>query len=410
MTYAIIGGGAAGIFSALFIAYADKTSPTIVIYEKNNTLGRKILISGSGRCNYTNNIPPNELVKHYNNVPFLKGPLYTLTPQLTMKFFEKLGMASKEENENRVFPLSNSSRTVLETLEKELKKNKVKIIYNSRIVETKKIENHFCLKDHKDKTYLADKLIITSGSIAHGGSSDGYTLAKSFGHTITPLKGSLAPVKVVDTKLSKLSGTSVESVVLSTNKIKSEGKILITHDGLSGPVVLNHSRHLTTNSLLTICWVTKNKESYSKEALYEKLISLIKENKEKSIVSILHLLNLPLKLANHFVKENVKASTLDKDSLKKLVTNLCEYKVTIRVKEHLAKVTSGGISLKEVDKNKMESLLVKDLYFAGEVLDIDGPSGGYNLQAAWSTASFAAISATGNNPFTLIPNFITLKE
>jgi len=390
MEIAIIGGGASGLLCAYFASLNKNTK--ITLFEKNSTCGKKLLLSGSGQCNITNFENAKAMATHYNNFQFSNSIIKKFDSYTTMKLFENMGIPLTVRPDNKVFPKSLKAKTVLETLVNKNIEQGVTIKYNTSIHSIEIKKEKFLLNE----TDLFDKVVLATGGehYRHTGSTgDGYKLAKQLGHTIVKTKAALCPVKLIDPVLKECSGITIKNVSLTTDNKTTVGEILITHDGLSGPVVLDHSRNLKANDKLTINWLA------SETNIQEKINSLINQSGAMQLQTIIHQLGLPNKLIvalfeNTAVDIKKKAAEVGKKKVIEVVKCLSSFTALVNTtaKQHLAKATSGGISLNEVNQENCESLLVKNLYFIGEVLDIDGDTGGYNLQNAWSTA--AIVGAT----------------
>ncbi|MFA7670933.1 MAG: NAD(P)/FAD-dependent oxidoreductase [Sphaerochaetaceae bacterium] len=425
MRVAVIGGGPAGFFASLFCSFAFKElkqESSVDLFERNVSLGKKLLLSGFGKCNLTNAQEPKELMTHYGkNGRFLKQSLYALDPFSTISLFEKLNLPLVIEDNQRVFPATFKSSSVLEVIIKQLYRHNVNIHLNRRLESIKSENGQFSLSFENGENLIFDKVIIATGGVSYpqtGSSGDGYSLAKTFGHNIVALHPALAPLKVLQSRITECRGITVSEVALfSKENPPVMGSLLITDVGFSGPAALNYSRYVTQPTPLSICWViTEEGKKATVEAVIEQLKLLISENPAKSILKIAGFLKIPNRLIRFLIEESnlpldKKGSEINKRELHRLAINLTNYQVEVTTEgmQNKAMATGGGVSLKEINPKTMESLLVKNLYFAGEVLDIDGDSGGYNIQAAFSTGSVAGLCCAETNPFTMIPKFITLK-
>lgn len=424
MRVAVIGGGPSGLLAALYCSYTFKElnkDSQVHLFERNSSLGKKLLLTASGRCNITNAKEPKDLLAHYGtNGRFLRDSLYTLSPNLTISLFEKLGLSFVIEEKQRVFPSTFKSSTVLQAIIKALIYYNVQLHLNMRLSKVEKKENSFLLNFENEEVLSFDKIIIATGGSYYpqtGSSGDGYEFAKSFGHEIVKIKPALAPLKILNGNLSRCAGITLSDVTLFSKEFNQPSEsLLITDDGLSGPAALNCSRYINKKTPINICWLaSKDEKRITVDETTNLLRTLISKNPNKSILKVVQLLNLPIKLCSFLIEESSiatdkKASEINKKLLFKLASNLASYQVevTTKGKERRAQVTSGGISTKEINPKSMESSLVKDLYFVGEVLDVDGDSGGYNLQAAFSTAAIAGVSCAQGNPFTMVAKFITI--
>jgi len=404
---AVIGGGPAGMISA---GRAGELGASVILIEKNKNLGRKLLITGKGRCNITNkeNNPREFINKFGKNGKFLFSAFSVFGIQETINFFEKLNLRIKIERGRRVFPVSDKSQDVLETLIGYLKKSNVKIKSNSEVKEVIKKDNKIekiILANNEE--IIASKFIISTGGKSYpgtGSTGDGYKWAKKLGHTVTNLSPSLVPIIVKEKIVKELEGLSLKNVEISVykenKKIDSRfGEAIFTADGMSGPIIIDMSKKIRQELPKDI----KIKIDFKPALDFSKLDQRIQEDfnrdSKKMFKNSLNDL-LPQKLIPIIVKlsginSNKKSSFITKEERKKLLYLLKEF--TLEVKSlaihEKAIITSGGIELSEIDQKTMKSKLIDNLYFAGEILDIDGPTGGYNLQVCWTTGYVAGENA-----------------
>ncbi|MCX6766867.1 MAG: NAD(P)/FAD-dependent oxidoreductase [Candidatus Moranbacteria bacterium] len=411
---AVIGGGPAGMMAA---SRAAELGACVVLLEKNESLGKKLLITGKGRCNLTRDeVDLKELVSQFGqNGKFLFSSLAEFGPRDVMKFFEDAKLPVKTERGGRVFPVSNKSYDVLRVMEDYLKKNKVKIIFGSEIVgfesDGKKIKG-VKLKHEKGKpgnrTISAEKFILCTGGKSYpltGSTGDGYQWAKDLGHTIIAPVPALVPIKTKETWVKDVQGLSLKNVeikLIQNDKIKDSrfGEMLFTHFGLSGPVVLDVSKEvgqLAANGEVAIS--IDLKPALSAEQLDTRLQRDFANNGKKDFVNYLPEL-LPQKMIATIIKlsgidPRKKVSAVTGAERKKLVNLLKDLRLTADGTAGFdqAVITSGGVNLKEVNSKTMQSRIVDNLFFAGEILDVDGPTGGYNLQICWSTGYAAGTYA-----------------
>lgn len=401
----IVGGGAAGMFAAIFAA---RNGNEVIILEKNDKLGKKLFITGKGRCNLTNACDMDELLHNViTNPKFLYGAFYAYNNYDVIDFFEEIGLKTKIERGNRVFPESDKSSDVISALLRELKRHDVSIHYSSEVSEIiikDNIFNGVKIKDNQDILY-GDKLIVATGGLAYpntGSTGDGYRFAKSMGHTITKLYPSLVPMNVqeIDT-VKELQGLALKNIqikITSKNKeIYSDfGELLFTHFGVSGPVILSASSYCipyveNKDLLLNI----DLKPALSKEQLDARILRDFDEYSNKQYKNALDQL-LPRKLiqviiALSKIDPDKKVNLITREERTKLVDLLkgLEFHITRLRDYNEAVITKGGIQVKEVNPSTMESKLVSNVYYIGEVLDLDALTGGFNLQIAWSTAQIA---------------------
>lgn len=395
----IIGGGPAGLFSALSIK-----NKNVVLVEKNKTLGKKLLISGAGQCNYTNNCSMEEFLKKYGDKGrFIRPSLYNLTNRDSIDYFKNMGVDSVIRDDNKVFPSSFKSQDILNALINGCHKNQVNIVVDSEVkyVEYNKEDKEFSVTT-KDIKYIGKILIIATGGKSYpdtGSTGEGFEFAKSLGHTIIAPRESLTPVYIENYNFKDLSGISFENINVSlwrNNKKINDftGDLLLTHTNISGPVIINNSRYIEVGDILKINFTSiKNMEIFKKE-FEEKLVSNNKGNVKTVINEYLprRLTDKIMEIA--IVEENLSCSQLNKEKRKVLIELISNYpmKVSSLGGYHLAMVTRGGVSTKEINPKTMESKIIKNLFFAGEVIDLDGDTGGFNIQAAFSTGKLAADS------------------
>lgn len=396
---AVIGGGPAGIMAAIA---ASKNSSNVIILEKNPKLGRKLLTTGGGRCNITNAKPIKKLLKFYPQKNFLKHSFYTLTNEYLLSFFENKGLNFIEEDNNRIFPESEKSSDILKILTDYLED--VVISYN---FEVKSISDDFVINDK----IKADKIIIATGGITYpqtGCSIDNYFLTSQ---PLTDIKYGLVPL-VTKKDLSSIAGVTLYDVVISYKKTKVQGNVLISHVGLTGPGIIDLSNDISESisyNLLENDDVDVDFEiaidlcpESSREELQDKFNQDF-QTKGKTMIKNYLKLFLTNKFIDFFLDEinldgETQLSRINKKSKNRLIENLKRFTFNITgFNDKLAKVTIGGIDLDSINPKTMESTVIPDLYFAGEVLDLHGPTGGYNLKIAFSTGYLAGLSASEKN-------------
>lgn len=402
MKVAVIGGGAAGLIAAAFSA---KKGNDVILIEKNERTGRKILITGKGRCNVTNNCDRDTFLSNIPKNPrFLYSAFSAFSSADTMEYFENIGVPLKTERGNRVFPVSDKAYDIADALLKDAKKSGVKFVFakaekiltnNGRVTGVK--------TDKGD--IVAHRVILATGGASYprtGSTGDGYIMAKELGHTVTDIRPSLVPLCIKENFASKLMGLSLKNVELTVFEegskkpvFKEMGEMLFTHFGISGPLVLSasaHIRHIENKSYK--CYIDL-KPALSEEQLDKRLCKDFLENSNKNFRNSLDKL-LPQKLIPIIVnKSSVPAETkvnqISKEqriSFVKLLKNL-EMSVSGFRPIDEAIITSGGIDVKEIDSKTMASKLVDGLFFAGEIIDVDAYTGGFNLQIAFSTGYLA---------------------
>lgn len=396
----VIGAGPAGLLSALSVK-----NKKVLVLEKNKEPGRKLLISGLGQCNYTNSMDIEDFLKMYGrNGRFLKAALYNFTNIDTMNFFSENGVESFIREDGKVFPASMKSSEVLNALVNCLRKMGVEILYDEGANKATydELNKMYLVKTNKS-SYASTNLIIATGgkSYPHTGSTgDGYKLAEQLGHTIVEPKEALVPVYTVNYKFKELAGISFEDIKVSLwrNNRKSEefnGDFLFTHTGISGPVILNNSRYIEEGDVLRINFTSfKNSEEFKKH-----FDNLILSSGKLSVKTVLKQMDMPKRFTEKIVEmagidENKLCSILEKAERKNLCGLLSahEFKIERLGGFNTAMVTAGGVSTREISSKTMESKIRPGLYFAGEVVDYDGDTGGFNIQAAFSTGKLAADS------------------
>jgi len=396
----IIGGGASGLMAAIFAAQAGHH---VTIFEKGQSCGKKLLVSGKGRCNITN---MSDIANLERNIPsnprFLRHSFYNFTPQATLDFFNKIGVDTKIERGNRAFPISDNAADVRDALIKEAKKSGVEILLNSPV--TKIITQDAKVKGIilKNKEYPADAVILTTGGKAFpgtGSTGDGAALSGSLGHKIIQLEPSLTGINVKEKIVQQLQGLSLKNVcikIIRDTKVvyKEFGEMLFTHYGLSGPIILSASRHALPQDIISI----DLKPALSDEELDKRLLKDFEKFANKfyknSFDDLLPKSLIPFIIDLSGIDSDKKINNITKQERKNLLSILKNLNFTV---ENLrpfteAIVTKGGVDTREINAKTMESKLITGLYFAGEIIDVDGYTGGFNLQIAWSTGKLAGES------------------
>lgn len=404
MNTVVIGGGASGMLNAYFRALNGEN---VTLIEKNEKLGKKLYITGKGRCNITNNCSVETFLNNVvSNPKFLMSSINAFPPEKTISFFEEQGLKVKTERGNRVFPESDKSSDVIKTLQNSLSRVGVNVLLNETVIEII-VENGQVKGVKTDKnTYFADKVVVATGGMSYsstGSTGDGYKFAKSVGHTVTELKPSLCGFNLKGEDYKSLQGLTLKNVKLTAidgqkKYYTEQGELLFTHFGISGPLVL-------TCSALTTRRNSKNiKLSIDlKPALTEKELDLrilrdfqININKEfkNSLDGLLPKALIPLIIKRSGIKADKKNNIITQQERLKLVEVLKNLEFTLESLRSFdeAVITSGGVSVKEVNPKTFESKIIKGLYFIGEVLDVDAFTGGFNLQIAFSTAYSSAVN------------------
>ncbi|MBU1143782.1 MAG: NAD(P)/FAD-dependent oxidoreductase [Firmicutes bacterium] len=396
----IIGGGASGILAAII---ASRNHFNVTILERNIKIGKKILATGNGRCNFTNTTATKD---DYNHPEFVSKAFQVFSPFKTMNFFEELGIAPKVEDQGKTYPLSEQASSIVDVLLYEVNRLGIKIITEALVKDIKKNNNLFTVTLENGKTYNADQIIICTGGKAmpsSGSDGSGYMLAKMMGHHITPIFPALVKLKLDSPYLKQLDGVKFPGRVelIHRNQVLQEeqGDILFTKFGISGPTILQLSRK--ANAFLAVkeeVWVKVILVNLLSRKDVEKRLSLAQNRPiDFSLIGLIHKKIIPSILKEAGIHN---PSMLVKDvSIKeknKLIHLLFDWRFLVKESHGFedAQVTAGGVDIREINEDTMESKLVKGLYFAGEVIDVDGLCGGYNLQWAWSSAYLAAISAS----------------
>lgn len=403
MKIIIIGSGPAGLMASI---KAAESNNDVLLLDGNDKVGKKIYITGKGRCNVTNLCSPNEFLDNVvKNKKFLYSAINTFSSYDTMDFFTNHGLELKVERGNRVFPVSDKASDISKVLETTAKKNGVKIMLGQKVVRVSKDCETFFVQTEKNKL-ACDRLIVATGGASYsatGSSGDGYTFAKGFGHTIVPLKPALVGLDLVIN--SDCAGVSLKNVRLSIKKGKDIifsdfGEMLFTHTGVSGPIVLSASSFINREDVLKLKLIIDLKPALDNDKLDARLLRDFEENKNKNFENYVHEL-LPKGLINTFLRRlsfpaYKKINEITKAEREEIINLLKNFDFQIKRLCDLeqAVVTSGGIDVKEISSSTMESKLVKGLFFAGEVLDVDALTGGFNIQIALATGYLAGESAT----------------
>ena len=402
----VVGGGAAGMMAAIQSA---KKENQVLLLEKNERLGKKLFITGKGRCNVTNGCDVEELFgKVVSNHRFLYSSFYTFTNQDAIEFFEELGVPLKRERGDRIFPVSDHSSDIIRALEREMDRLGVDVRLNaevkSLIIEEDKVTG---VKMAGGKNEKADAVIVTTGGLSYpstGSTGDGFRWAKDAGHKVTELTPSLVPVHIKEEWCQQMMGLSLRNTgfkaMVGKKKIYEEqGELLFTHFGISGPVVLSFSAYANKYLEKGITVILDLKPAMSKEQLDARILrdfaDKINKQFKNSLDDLLPKKMIPIIIERSAISPEKKVNEITKEERTRLVTLLKEFDLTVTGLGNWreAIITKGGIAVKEVDPGTMESKLVSGLYFAGEILDLDALTGGYNLQIAWSTAYLAGQNA-----------------
>ncbi len=408
MKVLIIGGGPAGIIAGIRSA---EEGNNVILLEKNDNLGKKLLITGKGRCNITSSLDISEFI---NNIPgngrFLYSAFDNFNNNDIIELLKEEGLDVKEERGNRIFPMTDNARDVLNALLRRMKKLKIEIKLKSKVNKIIVEENKAVgiIYNDKEKLY-ADKIILATGGKSYpttGSTGDGYTIAKELGHTINEIKPSLVPLEIYQkNECKQMQGLSLRNVGiniidLEKNKLIYEdfGEMLFAHFGVSGPVIISSSAHLVRYK--NIEELLKNrriilsidlKSALTKEKLDDRILRDFNELKNRQVKNSLDKLlpqkMIPVVLDRLKIDKNKQVNQINKEERLKIIEILKNFKLEISgfrpIEEAI--ITAGGISIKEINPKTMESKIVQNLYFAGEIIDVDAYTGGFNLQIAYST-------------------------
>ena len=405
MRIAIIGGGAAGLMAAVS---AEKTPATdIVLYEKNAFLGKKLAITGKGRCNVTNtaSVPEMEGVIP-RGAKFLRTALYAFPPEAVRSFFEDAGVPLKEERGGRVFPVSDKARDIVDALVKKALASPCVTLRKEAILSVEKDGNGFLLRSEKG-VHRADRVLIATGGKSYpltGSTGDGYRFAEELGHSIVPPVPALVPLVTKEDLPREAMGLSLKNCALKVKTLSGKtvyedfGEMLFCHFGISGPMVLSASSYLDFEKEKEYRVFLDLKPALTEEALDRRILSDFQENRNRDLINAMNRL-LPQKLIAPVLSLAIpdtrkKVNLVTREERRKLVEAMKNLPLTVTSTRPLTEgiVTRGGVSLKEIDPRTMQSKLVPGLFFAGEVMDADALTGGFNLQIAFSTGFLAGES------------------
>ena len=403
----VVGGGAAGMMAA---GIAAQQGAKVILLEKNDRLGKKLAITGKGRCNVANRCSEEEVLKNIpRNSRFLFSALHSFNPDQVMEFFERYGCPLKTERGNRVFPTSDKSASVIAALQKFLREQKVEIrreTVKELLVENGEIRG---VRTEQGPCYGRCVIVCTGGCSypLTGSTGDGYTMAEAVGHSVAEPRGSRVPLEENGSWCAQMQGLSLRnvSVKLVNQKKKTVyedfGELLFTHFGLSGPTILSSSAHMKAGDTYKI--VIDLKPALDEQKLDQRILRDLEQYQNRSMENALQDLYprtmIPVMLKRAEIPSETKANSLTKQQRRRLLELTKAFPVEIAGTRPVAEaiITAGGIKTKEVDPKTMESKLISGLYFAGEILDVDAYTGGFNLQIAWSTAYAAGMAAGGRN-------------
>ena len=397
----VIGGGPAGMFASII---ASQQGSKVLLLERNERLGKKLLITGKGRCNVTNACSAQEVLQNIpRNGRFLYSAMDNFPPAMIMEFFETQGCALKVERGNRVFPVTDKSSSVLECLRNVMHRSGVQ-------VKTGRVQE-IVLDDHgvagvktAHDYYQAKWVILATGGVSYpttGSTGDGLDMAQKLGHTVVTPEGSLVPLECAGSDCPDMQGLSLRNVAVkllnAKNKVlyKDFGELLFTHFGVSGPTVLSASAHLKgDNCRLVIDLKPALDEGKLNDRILRDLEQYKNRTMENALTDLLPRSMIPVVLRRLSIPSDLQANSLTKQQRRSLVELLKAFPLEITGKRPVAEaiITSGGIKTSEIDPKTMESKIVPGLFFAGEIIDCDAYTGGFNLQIAWATAYAAGIA------------------
>ena len=397
----VVGGGPAGMFAAITAAGQGRK---VLLLERNDRLGKKLLITGKGRCNVTNDCNAEEILQNIpRNGRFLYSVMTAFPPKSIMEFLEKAGCPLKTERGNRVFPVSDKSQSVLDALRQEMRRTGV-TVRTGRAKEILMNNGAVCGVAIEKEIFDGKSVILATGGVSYpttGSTGDGYVMAKAMGHTVVEPQGSLVPLETAGNDCQDMQGLSLRNVAVKLVNAKGKvlykdfGELLFTHFGVSGPTVLSASCHLKGEGCrLVIDLKPALDEGKLNDRILRDLEMYQNRAMENALTDLLPRSMIPVVLRRLEIEPAMQANSLTKQKRRALVELLKAFPVEITGKRPVAEaiITSGGIKTSEIDPKTMESKKVPGLYFAGEIIDCDAYTGGFNLQIAWATAYAAGLS------------------
>lgn len=402
----IVGGGPAGMFAA--ITAADQGAKVLLL-ERNDRLGKKLLITGKGRCNVTNDCPAQEVLQNTpRNGRFLYSAMTAFPPERIKNFFEEHGCPLKTERGNRVFPVSDKAISVLDCLRREMNRRNV-TVKTARVKRILVEDGMTVGVQTQEETISSRWVILATGGASYpatGSTGDGYGMAQALGHTVIPVQGSLVPLETAGNDCQDMQGLSLRNVAVKLVNAKGKvlfkdfGELLFTHFGISGPTVLSASCHLKGEGCRLIIDMKPALEDTKLDDRILRDLELYQNRAmENALTDLLPRSMIPVVLRRLEIDPLMQANSLTRAKRRALVELLKGFSVEITGKRPVkeAIITSGGVKVSEIDPKTMESKLVPGLFFAGEIIDCDAYTGGFNLQIAWATAYAAAMAAAGND-------------
>ncbi len=397
----VIGGGPAGMFAAITAA---RQGSKVLLLEANGRLGKKLLITGKGRCNVTNCCGAEEVLRNIpRNGRFLYSAMDAFPPQRIIEFFEENGCILKTERGNRVFPVTDKSASVLECLQRQLQRSGV-TVKTARVTQILTADGAVSGVSASAGAFSAGAVILATGGVSYpatGSTGDGYAMARTLGHTVIAPEGSLVPLETAGPDCADMQGLSLRNVgvklVNTKGKVlyKDFGELLFTHFGVSGPTVLSASAHLKGEGCkLLIDLKPALEEGKLNERILRDLEQYKNRTMENALTDLLPRSMIPVVLRRLSIDPQLQSNSLKKEQRRSLVELLKAFPVEITGKRPVAEaiITSGGVKTSQIDPRTMESKLVPGLYFAGEIIDCDAYTGGFNLQIAWATAYAAGMA------------------
>ena len=398
----VIGGGPAGMFAAITAA---KQGQRVLLLERNGRLGKKLLITGKGRCNVTNHCDEREVLQNIpRNGRFLFSAMAAFPPEKIMSFFEQNGCPLKTERGNRVFPVSDKAASILDCLKDQLRRNHV-TVQTGRVKDILTNDGTISGVETENESISAKWVILATGGASYpttGSTGDGYAMAQKLGHTIIPAEGSLVPLETEGSECQDMQGLSLRNVGVKLLNAKGKvlykdfGELLFTHFGVSGPTVLSASAHLKGEGCTMVLDLKPALDEGKLDARILRDLEMYQNRTmENALTDLLPRSMIPVVLRRLDIDPELQANSLKKQQRRALVELLKGFIVTVSNMRPVAEaiITSGGVKVSEIDPKTMESKFLPGLYFAGEVIDCDAYTGGFNLQIAWATAYAAAVAA-----------------